>query len=253
MDSGDRRAVRRIREGFGERLVRWFWWAGRCARLFGRSNSIGCSFGWGRLVARDGRGTVFHFGASGSVSVEPLLEVYDGGGEVVAEFDEQVDVVEVSAVAEAVGEVGSRIDGGERFPGNGVALAYTLIGANRHDVTELLALLHSVPPIAGRIGQPRTRPMIVLSDRAYGSSGHRDVSRRRGIDPRLAARNTEHGSGLGVYRWVVERTFGFLHQFRRLRIRYERRAEVHESFRAIGCIMICFRAIRFARECSWGL
>jgi transposase len=34
-------------------------------------------------------------------------------------------------------------------------------------------------------------------------------------------RNTKHGSGLGRFRWVVERTFAWLNQFRRLRLRYE--------------------------------
>jgi transposase len=37
-------------------------------------------------------------------------------------------------------------------------------------------------------------------------------------------RNTNHGSGLGRWRWVVERTFAWLNQFRRLRLRYEKRA-----------------------------
>ena len=50
-----------------------------------------------------------------------------------------------------------------------------------------------------------------------------------------------HGSRLGVYRWVVERTLGWLHQFRRLRVRYERRADIHEAFLSIGCSLICFR------------
>jgi hypothetical protein len=44
--------------------------------------------------------------------------------------------------------------------------------------------------------------------------------------PLLAKRNTEHGSGLGRWRWVVERTFAWLNQFRRLRVRYEKRAWV---------------------------
>ena len=34
--------------------------------------------------------------------------------------------------------------------------------------------------------------------------------RRRGIAPALARRGSAHGSGLGVYRWVVERTLGWL-------------------------------------------
>src|SRR5439155_25083320 len=37
------------------------------------------------------------------------------------------------------------------------------------------------------------------------------------------------------YRWVVERTFAWLHQFKRLLVRYDRRAEIHEAFLALGC------------------
>jgi transposase len=55
-----------------------------------------------------------------------------------------------------------------------------------------------------------------------------------------AERNTEHGSGLGVFRWVVERTLAWLHQFRRLRTRYDRRDDIHEAFMSLGCAMICW-------------
>ena len=55
---------------------------------------------------------------------------------------------------------------------------------------------------------------------------HRQALREVGTEPYIAKRNTEHGSGLGVRRWVVERTLSWLHQFRRLRIRYERRGDM---------------------------
>jgi hypothetical protein len=34
-----------------------------------------------------------------------------------------------------------------------------------------------------------------------------------------------------------------LHQFRRLRVRYERRDDMHEAFLALGCILICYRSL----------
>lgn len=108
--------VCRIVESFGEGSGRDG--AGRLVAVHGRLDgweSIGYSLVRERLAAGDGRGTVFRFGTSGLVSIEPLLEEFDGGGEVVAEFDEQIDVVEVSATAEAVGEVVTRIDGGAQF------------------------------------------------------------------------------------------------------------------------------------------
>jgi transposase len=67
----------------------------------------------------------------------------------------------------------------------------------------------------------------------------------RNIQPVIAHRGTEHGSGLGKTRWVVERTISWLHQFKRLRVRCERRADIHEAFLTLGCILICCRvAIR---------
>ncbi len=63
---------------------------------------------------------------------------------------------------------------------------------------------------------------------------------RRCILPLLALRATEHGSGLGRWRWVVERTSAWLNQFRRLRVRYEKRADIHDALLAIACAPICW-------------
>ena len=126
---------------------------------------------------------------------------------------------------------------------NGLPLAAILTEANRHDVTQLLPLVAAIPPVGGKRGRPRRRPDRVQGDRAYDSGPHRRMLRSLGIEPVLAQRFTGHGSGLGVHRWVVEGTIAWLHQFRRLRIRYERRAEIHEAFLSLGCSLICFRRL----------
>lgn len=126
----------------------------------------------------------------------------------------------------------------------GIPLAAILTGANRHDVTQLLPLVKAIPTVGGKRGRPRKKPDRVQGDRAYDSRPHRRALRALGIGPVLAQRFTPHGSGLGVYRWVVERTLAWLHQFRRLRVRYERRADIHEAFLSIGCSLICFKRWR---------
>jgi transposase len=68
--------------------------------------------------------------------------------------------------------------------------------------------------------------------------------RTRHIVPVLALRRTAHGSGLGRWRWVVERTFAWLNQFRRLRVRYDKRADIHEAFLSLGCALICWQSLR---------
>ncbi len=122
---------------------------------------------------------------------------------------------------------------------NGIPLAATVTGANAHDVTQLMPLVDAIPPVRGKRGRPRKRPQRVQGDRAYDSEPHRKQLRARRIQPVLARRNTEHGSGLGVFRWVVERSVSWLHQFRRLRVRCERRDDIHEAFLTLGCIVLC--------------
>jgi transposase len=119
-----------------------------------------------------------------------------------------------------------------------------LTAANRHDVTQLLPLVEAIPPLRGKRGRPRRRPDTLLADRGYDSEPHRQALRARGITPLVAKRNTKHGSHLGSERWVVERTLSWLHQYRRLRIRYERRADIHEAFLSLACSLICLRQLR---------
>lgn len=122
-------------------------------------------------------------------------------------------------------------------------MAVIVTGANRHDVTQLIPLVEAIPPIAGKTGRPRQKPDCVQGDRGYDSEPHREELRQKGIEPILAKRCTENGSGLGIFRWVVERTLSWLHQFRRLRVRYERRPDIHEAFVKIGCILICHNVL----------
>jgi transposase len=101
-------------------------------------------------------------------------------------------------------------------------IGFDLTGANRNDSQQALALVDAIPSLQGERGRPRHRPDCVLGDRGYDAEAIRRGLRARWIMPWLAKRNTEHGSGLGRWRWVVERTFAWLNQFRRLRVRYEK-------------------------------
>jgi transposase len=97
--------------------------------------------------------------------------------------------------------------------------------------------------VRGKVGRPRRRPVRVTGDRAYDYPSRRRELRQRGIKAEIARRNTDHGSSLGRYRWVVERTFAWLHQFKRLLVRYDRRADIHEAFLALGCCLVCYRRL----------
>ncbi len=127
---------------------------------------------------------------------------------------------------------------------SGIPLAITLTGGHRNDVTQLLPLVDGVGPVRGKIGRPRQRAESVIADRGYDHDKFRRELWARGVKPIIARRRTEHGSGLGQQRWVVERTFAWLHFFRRLRLRWERLAQLHEAFMSLGCAVVCWRYLR---------
>ncbi|HOQ06104.1 MAG TPA: IS5 family transposase [Anaerohalosphaeraceae bacterium] len=127
---------------------------------------------------------------------------------------------------------------------NGIPLAHKLTEANRHDVTQTLPLVHAIPAIGGKPGRPQKRPEALQEDRAYHSQTLRESLRKLGIVPLLAKRYTEHGSGLGKTRWVIERYLSWLHQFKRLRQRYERRSDIHDAFLRLSCALICFNVLQ---------
>src|SRR3954447_18904077 len=126
----------------------------------------------------------------------------------------------------------------------GVPLAAATTAANARDVRPMMALTDATPPVRGKPGRPRRRPDSLDGDRGFDSDPHRRRLRRRGIRPQIARRRTPHGSGLGKYRWYVERTLSWLHNFGRLRVRKDRTPAIHQAFLSLGCVVICVKFLR---------
>jgi transposase len=95
--------------------------------------------------------------------------------------------------------------------------------------------------VGGKPGPKRQKPRRLQGDRGYDSGPVRQRLRGRGITPVLAERNRDHGSGLGVLRWFIERTVSWLHAFGRLRRRLDRLTEIQEAFLRLACALICLR------------
>jgi transposase len=128
--------------------------------------------------------------------------------------------------------------------GQGTPLAIEHTAANVHDSEMAIALVDSIPPIKQPRGRPRKRPDEVLADRAYDAEQKiRKPLRQRRTKPLIAKRYTKNGSGLGKFRYVVEAAFDWLFNQRRLRVRYEKRDDIHQAFLIIGCFLICWRRI----------
>lgn len=114
-------------------------------------------------------------------------------------------------------------------------------GANRPDGEFLIPLIDAIPKIKGKVGAPLFRPGAVVADKAYTWNSNIVLLGIRGIEAWLPERGTAEDRHLGIFRWVIERTIAWLHQFRRLRIRYERRDDLHEAFFSLGCALVCHR------------
>lgn len=87
----------------------------------------------------------------------------------------------------------------------------------------------------------------MLGDRGYDHDKHRRLAWALGIKPVIARRGVPQGSGLGTDRCVVERTLAHLHWFRRLRIRWEVRDDIHEAFLSLACSLNCWRRLKSFR------
>ncbi len=116
--------------------------------------------------------------------------------------------------------------------------------ANVNDITQTLALVDGIPPVAGRPGHPRRRPDALLGDKAYDSRTVRRELRQRRIVPVISRKGAPNIQGLGKLRYVVEQTFALLHQFKRLAVRWERRLELHNAFLSLACSLICWRRLK---------
>jgi transposase len=129
---------------------------------------------------------------------------------------------------------------------NGVPLAIRTAAANASDHTQILPTLLDFPRVGGKPGRPKELPEEVYADRGYDSDDTRALLAWLGIEPHIARRNTEHGSGLGRVRWVVERTIGWLKGLRRMRVRYDRLQIIQNAWNTLAAAVISFRVAKEA-------
>lgn len=129
---------------------------------------------------------------------------------------------------------------------NGVPLAIRTAAANASDHTQILPTVLDFPRVGGKPGRPKELPDALYADRGYDSDAARTLLAWLGIEPNIARRNSEHGSGLGKVRWVVERTIGWLKGLRRMRVRYDRLKVIQVAWNTLAAAVISFRIVQEA-------
>jgi hypothetical protein len=105
-----------------------------------------------------------------------------------------------------------------------------------------MPLLDSVPPIRCLRGRPRRKPRRLYADRGHDFDKHRRLLWKRGIKPMIA----RHGVArlwMGKVRCGRARV-RLAAPIKRLRIRYERRADLHQGLLELARSLICLRRLR---------
>lgn len=131
--------------------------------------------------------------------------------------------------------------------GEGVPLGVQVAAASASEASLAIPTLEELNDVVvdGGIAKPR----FVVADKGYDSDPLRDAFAARGVTllsphRRNRKRPTRNdGRHMKRYRrrWVVERTFGWFHNFRRLVTRYDRTLRAFRAFVHVACVVLALR------------
>jgi len=130
--------------------------------------------------------------------------------------------------------------------GRGVPVGLAVDGANRHDMKLVQATLESVP-----VERPDVRSywrQNLCLDKGYDFDEVRDLVEEFGYTAHIRARGEEakkiaERAGFKARRWVVERTHSWMNRFRRILIRWEKKAQNYLGLLHLVCAIITFRHV----------
>ena len=129
--------------------------------------------------------------------------------------------------------------------GNGIPVSLAVGGANRHDMKLTGLTLGSI-----MVTKPEPTcesPQNLCADKGYDYPEVRELLEDWGYTIHIRSRGEEAKSrkqipGYRARRWVVERTQAWLNRFRRLLIRWEKKAENYLAMLHLACACITYRA-----------
>lgn len=118
-------------------------------------------------------------------------------------------------------------------------------GANRHDMKMVRDTIESI-----EIKRPKAtkmNPQGLCLDKGYDYDEVREIVKEFGFTAHIKSRGEEkikikREAGFKARRWVVERTHSWLNRFRRILIRWEKKAETFIAMLHIALGIITWRA-----------
>jgi transposase len=128
--------------------------------------------------------------------------------------------------------------------GRGIPLSLIVIGANRHDASQLRATLDAVVVRRPSV-TPRT-PQHLCADAGFVGMPALNEMFAQDYTPHVRQRGeerTERAQGKRARRWVVEVTHSWFNRFRKLLVRYEKTHRAYVALTMLAAAIICFRNV----------
>lgn len=124
-------------------------------------------------------------------------------------------------------------------------LGLAVSGANTHDMRLVKATVKSIP--IKRPKPTRRRKQNCCADKGYDYPAVRELLKHWGYTAHIKSRGQEEEERQQIpkyraRRWVVERTHSWFNRFRRLLIRWEKKANNYIALLHFACAWVTFRA-----------
>ena len=128
----------------------------------------------------------------------------------------------------------------------GVPLSLVVTGANRHDVTQLEALMDGIVVIRPKV--TFDSPQHLCLDNGYAGAPACAQVIARGYIPHIQGRGEERHKkrtvpGYKARRWVVEASHSWFNRFRKILVRYEKTDASYVALLHLACAIIACRKV----------
>ena len=128
---------------------------------------------------------------------------------------------------------------------NGVPLAIVVAGANRNDFKLARDTFESI--VIDRPRPTRLEPQGLCLDKGYDYDEVRELAAEFRFTAHIRCRGEEaraikKTAGFRARRWVVERSHSWMNRFRRILVRWEKRADTYVAMLHLACALITWKA-----------
>jgi transposase len=129
---------------------------------------------------------------------------------------------------------------------NGIPIGVAVDGANRHDCKLVAETIRSIP--VKRPKPTKAKPQGMCMDKGYDYNEVRALVKEFGFTAHIRARGEEakaikKSARFKARRWVVERSHSWMNRFRRILVRWEKRADTYVAMLHLALGIITWRAL----------